>query len=778
MNDITGRGRIAAAFIILLSVAGAGSLGQEPLSPDTAVDLNEGVYLYLQALAQEGELEYYDQAIERFTSVLDADRDNRAALLFRALSHGEIGLLHRREKDSAKGEILYLEKTLEVRADPQQQQMLEQERDALKVRLADESLPPSDRLLMDTEWRRLEAILSKFAGWSGRSDEELQQFLRQRRSIRHDAGVREREAYSRMLADLDVLIHDLTDPEVVIRLLEVVGRTKVARLNEDEALEVLSGEVPSDDPQTRVSLLRDESAEIMRRTANILEEVLRTRQLSGMNAVRVKFFLGVVRFRQGVPRRAPDEAVQPDTGYLLQAEKIMQELVDDPEILDTWRSYAALYLGLIIPFRAAGETDPDLRNALYDRAEGALRQSIELDTRVPIDAETGEPDPQRVFSASGRGKMIPLVVLRQREQIADLRQRAPSAPQRRNDIEFSFFFDTHYDTNVVLLGERTDLPRDIPKEGDYGFTTGTVLTYTLDLSDHWTLGLEGRAASLWHCEVDEFDEQDYGGSAALQYEMVPKKGEFGPIHLRLQYDYNYSLLGRSAFLESHSLTPNMRVFWDDRRAQADVYFTYEWRDYREPLYDRRYNRDGEYLALGLFHSYKLLDMTPRYENAGIEPWGHAGDDGLAQDDPDYPAHYLSPYMGLQYAWDCTDGDEFDQKSYILSLGVMVPLPWGVELDTGVDFEWQEYQHGSLIDYHRRPRRDFIQRYEVGLSRTFVLRGGELANRHTPAFDRVLMILRAYAAWTLDDSNVVDRLGEAVFEYDRAMYGIAVAFTFN
>jgi hypothetical protein len=222
----------------------------------------------------------------------------------------------------------------------------------------------------------------------------------------------------------------------------------------------------------------------------------------------------------------------------------------------------------------------------------------------------------------------------------------------------------------------------------------------------------------------------------------------------------------------------MRIFWAERRAQTDVYFTYEIRDYREPLYDRRFDRDGEYYALGVSQSYKVVDMTPVYEDMGLEPWGHEGDDALGQDDPDYPSRYLTPFLGFQYAWDQTNGDEFDQKSYILSLGVMVPLPWGIDFDAAADFEWQEYQHGSLIDFHRRPRRDFIQRYAIGFSRTFVLRGGRLENRYTPAFDRVLMTLRAHATWTHDDSNVVDRLGQAIFEYDRTVYGLSVAFTFN
>ena len=74
--------------------------------------------------------------------------------------------------------------------------------------------------------------------------------------------------------------------------------------------------------------------------------------------------------------------------------------------------------------------------------------------------------------------------------------------------------------------------------------------------------------------------------------------------------------------------------------------------------------------------------------------------------------------------------------------------------------------------------DLIQEYAVALSRTFVLREGVRANRYTPAIDRMLMTVRAHATWTDDDSNVLDRAGQAVFSYDRAVYGVSVAFTIN
>lgn len=302
--------------------------------------------------------------------------------------------------------------------------------------------------------------------------------------------------------------------------------------------------------------------------------------------------------------------------------------------------------------------------------------------------------------------------------------------------------------------------------------------YTWDITERVTLGLQGRTSQLWNVDVHEFDQQAYGGSVALQYEVSRQTGANGPVFLALQYDFDYTLLGRSDFLESHAITPSLRWYWSDRKAQTDLFLAYRIRDYFEPLYDSRFDRDGTYGTVGLVQRVKALEMTSVYKDWNMEPWGLSSDGGLDQDDPDYPERYLTPYLGLSYSWDSTKGDEFDRQADGLTAGVELPLPWGVELDASAAYEWEEYPKHSLIDFHRRERRDLVQEYGLTLSRMFVLREGDSENRYTPAMDRLLMTVRAHAVWTLDDSNVLDRSGQAIFEYDRAVYGVSVAFTFN
>ena len=750
----------ALTFLLGLSVPSS-VFAQGVLAPPALVDVNEAVYYYIQ-----GDAASYEKAIELLSSAVTTDPNNAPALLFRALSQGRLGLLERNAKLDAENRAATVEEILGYRVDGELLPKVEREIEELRAALEATDLDPTERVLKRMRLEDQLLVVNMVAETKDNSAEELRESQRVETVKRQEAAGRERERYRAMSADLDRLIKVLNSPEVVIQLLKVISQSKIARLDEEEALGIRRGEIAVEDASGPVSALRSSARDILKDTARLLESM--RGGLSGEDAVRTDFFLGVIRYRLAIPRRSEDESPQIDYKLLRQSEQVMAELADDAGISATWRSYASLYLGLIIPFRASVEPDPAARAGILDEAEQRLRQAAVLDT---ITHPEGEPD------SASRGS-IPFVVWRQREEIERLRTAPPAAPPKINDIQLTLYSGVHRDTNLVLLGENTALPRDISDESDFGFTAGLALDYTYTLAERWTLGVQGRVSELWHCDVDEFDEQRYGGSLAVQYEALEQEGTFGPVYLRLQYDYDYTLLGRSAFLDSQVISPNLLVEWADRHAETSVYFSYGIRDYHEDVFDRRFNRDGTYLALGMLQSFDLVDMTSKYESWGVEPWGHEGDEYLRQVEPDFPARYLTPFLSVQYAWDNTDGDEYDQKEITLRSGVAAPLPYGLELDATAEFQWQKYRNASLIDYHRRHRRDFVQRYEIGLSRTFVLRGGEMVSRYTPVIDRVLMTLRAHATFTHDDSNVVDRLGEAIFSYDRTLYGLSVAFTFN
>ena len=766
----TSQAGVVAALALPL-LCGGRSFGQAASSPETIVDLNEGVREYLQGHFDPEPPAHYEAAIGHLTSVLETEPDNAPARLFRALSYGRIGLLERARIWDLKAVSLEFDEILETLAEPTRRQDVEQQRDALDEQLQGAELTPPQRLLHRVKRNALDSLLLRLDFYETQAPEELHKAQRQVDQEARETAQRERANYERMREDVEFLIRTLESPEAVLALLEVVALTKTARIDETTAYELKKGAAAAGLAGRSPEKLRAAAAANLERAAGLLREQLEASP-TGPLAVRTRFFLGVIRFRQATPRRTEDEDQQRNRDYLRQAEALMTELASSDQADQRWRSYAELYLGLICTELGADEGDAENRQTTFAKARRHLDRAAELDTIVEEGAEPRSDS-----------KIIPYIYWRQQELI-DQYEESGVALRFRNDFQLSVHGGAHRDSNVLLLGERTDLPREIPKEQDFGFTLGATLDYTLDLGrfdrklDRWTLGVQGRVGQLWHVEVDEFDEQNYGGSAAVQYELLPERGEFGPAHLRLQYDYDYTLLGRDAFVETQSISPNIRVFWLGRRTTTDVYFVYSIRDYREPLFDRRFDRDGEYYRLGWLQSFKTIDMTQVYTDLGIEPWGLDSDQALRQDFPEWPARHLQPYVGVRYAWDSTEGDEFDTKAYVLTCGAQVPLPYGLVLDAATDFEWQEYAHGSLIDFHRRPRRDLVQRYSVGLTRTFVLRGGELRNRYEPDIDRVLMTLRGHATWTLDDSNIVDRLGEAIFEYDRVVYGLSVAFTFN
>jgi len=82
------------------------SVGQQAPPSDVVVDLNEGIYQYLQGSQDLEQFTYYNAAISRLSEVLKEDPANTTALLFRALSYGRIGLGERENRASADNKVV------------------------------------------------------------------------------------------------------------------------------------------------------------------------------------------------------------------------------------------------------------------------------------------------------------------------------------------------------------------------------------------------------------------------------------------------------------------------------------------------------------------------------------------------------------------------------------------------------------------------------------------------------------------------------------------------
>ncbi|MCH8964675.1 MAG: hypothetical protein IIB58_06920 [Planctomycetes bacterium] len=94
------------------------------------------------------------------------------------------------------------------------------------------------------------------------------------------------------------------------------------------------------------------------------------------------------------------------------------------------------------------------------------------------------------------------------------------------------------------------------------------------------------------------------------------------------------------------------------------------------------------------------------------------------------------------------------------------MPYELLFEFSGQWTWEDYWQPNTQDFRRRNRHDFIQRYIWSLSRDIEI-------------DRnIVMTLRGEIAWTQDDSNVRNRLKEAVFSYDRVIYGLTLSFLFR
>ena len=589
--------------------------------------------------------------------------------------------------------------------------------------------------------------------------------------------------YALMRDDIDELLRrELTDRDAILNLISGVVRAKIAGFTGPQRM------------VERARLLR-EAEQALRLYLDPPAETW-LEPPSGLSRVRGEYFLAVIVYRQALKPAAkegdPDELADAsrltEAGRLLKAltEETSDKYIDKLLPLDLpdravesrrWRSYAHLYLTLV-QTRQANRLMSRRANApalsLIVEAIDSLERSKELDDLPP-------------YGSLSFGR-IPKIHEDLIDPLEETRNQLQEAPGAAEDLLIEWRTGFAYDTNVILLGRNTSVPRDIGRKHDVVASTGLGIGYTLDLAkaDHrlqgLTLGVLGRSSANWHGAIDEFNEQDYGGSLALQYEVPGTRQagerEHGPLYATLQYNYDYFLLGNDGFLRSNSVSPRLTLYTHDQHVAWTLAFNYEDRNYLEPLVDNRFDRDGDYFGFSVSSAFDLVDMAEHYKEA---TWGLSGDPTGGEDpDPDY-ARWLRSYVGSRYGWDATAGEEFDTDRFGLFAGVEVPVPYGLTFNFRGEWEWEDYSGsngGSLIDYHRRGREDFVQTYSFGLGRRFVLEPGEPKNRATVKIDRLVMILRADVSLTDDDGNVEDRMGQAIFSYDRTVYGLSVAFQFN
>lgn len=543
----------------------------------------------------------------------------------------------------------------------------------------------------------------------------------------------------------------------------------------------------------------------------------RTPQSSGLAWVRGQFYLGVVQYRRALLPRVKDKVYSTEVDparadVYAEARRIFKDLSDpaavlailrpepDPErkrqtaagksfesssfflnsnyseeaVANYYASTANLYLGLIEAIDPAHVADPKGRltaaKVYLDRAKAL--DSFVLDPGQPAVSLTQETIPRGADKVTG-----------ELERATTVAERKPL-----HDLTFTFGAGILYDSNVTLLGRNTYAPVTKDRKRDFRAMSSFQIDYVADLDAYapgnaflkrWQVFLEGRANSTWNARIHDFNEQYYGATANVRYEIVGPGAveQLDGVYAHVRYDYDQIMLGNNGFLAYNRLRPMLQVVAFERFLDTQVFFSYERRNYQEDLFDERFDRDGDYFSGGV---NAQLDFG-RWVDAD-KLWGEWAWGGLAPHKTD-PA-WRRPLLfssGIEFTSNSTDGDEFDYSSAILNAGVIVPFPVGIDFVVAGVWEWQDYWQNSLIDRNRRPREDFIQEYRFRAERKFFL-----TQNYKDDFEysmplnltRLVMTVYGDIRFTIDDSNVRDRLGQSVFEYNRIQYGAGVRFDLN
>jgi len=338
----------------------------------------------------------------------------------------------------------------------------------------------------------------------------------------------------------------------------------------------------------------------------------------------------------------------------------------------------------------------------------------------------------------------------------------------------------YYDTNVILLGEDTQIQRGIPHEEDYtfGLHAGFDVSRYFDEDDKilgrsLNVGIGGSTYHAWHAHIEEFDLNTYSGRAFVNWEPFDAVPD---IFLGVQYDYSYTKLGQDPYISSNRISPVISKIWrddsgtepglGDERARTDIFYSYDDRDYFDPIFDPRLDRDGNYHSVGLVQSFNLV----RADRIWKDYYAAGGGDNLPRDYRD-AERWARIWLGYTYRNERTQGDEFDLFGNTVRGGLELPLPYRFAFDFTAEFTWDDYSQPNLFDFRRFERFDFIQRYIFGVTRTFIDRG------ECESMKSLSVKSRAFVELYDQDSNVWDRLSQDLYQFNRQIYGLELLISF-
>jgi tetratricopeptide (TPR) repeat protein len=351
------------------------------------------------------------------------------------------------------------------------------------------------------------------------------------------------------------------------------------------------------------------------------------------------------------------------------------------------------------------------RRGIYEEAREAFEHAIQA-----------QPDSSYALTAKEFLKKIPAAL-------------KPKPPTKRLNV--SFITGLEYDTNVVLLPAGTSPPggdTGISRQSDYRSVLYGNADLRLYQTDKWTSGISGGIYQTFHSKLSGFDVEDISPAFYVQRAL-------GPARISAQYLYNYTLVGRSPYLISHTAQV-VANYVLTANTFTQIQLRYQNKDFQDGRFPLNSARDGKNWLAGITQWVLFAENKGRFRIGYTYDTDNTGG-GTYQEHPGTG--------GTQ------ENADWNYEGHRFSVGVEFPPIRTLTLDLA--FDWYQQQYPSASSFAPFP--DVIRRMDNIYSTA--------ASLSKPLTDNLRLNLQySYSR----DQNTLD-----VFDYNRSVYTISLFGSF-
>jgi len=369
-------------------------------------------------------------------------------------------------------------------------------------------------------------------------------------------------------------------------------------------------------------------------------------------------------------------------------------------------------------FLRAMTLGPDLSSSAHYYSGLAYYQQGILDEARAEFEEAQKLEPESEFGKSATAYL---------EQI---KTGVPIQQRKRWDLTFSV--SSQWDDNVVLLPSGFSPPAGptgISRSSDYRtalYLRGEARAFE---QGPFVAGASYALYQSFHRTLSAFDVESHTPTIFVQHTA-------GPVQTRLQYLYDYVLVGRSPFLLAHSIAPLITVR-ESPTLLTQVLLKYQNLDFKDGRFLFNSFRDGHDWLAGAMQYWFFAKTT-----------GHVRV-GYTYDE------YITAGKDVSLAGTASAAD-WAYRGHKASVGVSLPPFYKITLDAGFDYYVQLYDNANSFS----PGGD-------------VFRTDKLYNYYATVMRRLTdhFSLGFQYVHTDDNSNI------AAFKYKRNIYGLVLTGQF-